>query len=215
MAWKSFLLVFLTKPKRHKMVFYKFGFLFIGVPKTGTTSIQRTLQNATDKYHDHYTYFEEYKRHDKEVLDSFYQFSVVRNPYDRFVSMAYQWARDAKKHEKDVNKICEMLRGMTQEQLDAKNEMFNPQWHYLWSEGEGVKIKNIWRFENISETYEAFAHIYNVHSRFKIPLTLKKENVSRARTLVWREELNDESIAIINDLYRRDFEIFGYERIEV
>jgi len=197
------------------MVFYKFGFLFIGVPKTGTTSIQRTLQNDTDKYHDHYTYFEEYKRHDKELLDSFYQFSVVRNPYDRFVSMAYQWARDAKKHEKDVNKICEMLRGMTQEQLHAKNEMFNPQWHYLWNEREGVKIKNIWRFENLSETYEAFAQIYNVHSRFKIPVTLKKENVSRARTIGWREELNDESIAIINDLYRRDFEIFGYERIEV
>jgi hypothetical protein len=196
------------------MVFYKFGFLFIGVPKTGTTSVQRTLQNVTDKYHDHYTYFEEYERHDKEILDSFYQFSVVRNPYDRFVSMAYQWARDAKKHEKDVNKICEMLRGMTREQLDAKNEMFNPQWHYLWQENDGIKVKNIWRFEDLNRCYEDFARIYNVHSRFKISPTLKKENVSRARTLDWREELNSESIAIINDLYRQDFEIFGYERIE-
>ena len=102
------LLLLLGKPKRHKMVFYKFGFLFIGVPKTGTTSIQRSLHNRPDLYHDHYTYFEEYKRHDVELLDSFYQFSIVRNPYDRFVSMAYQWARDAKKHEKDINKICEI-----------------------------------------------------------------------------------------------------------
>jgi hypothetical protein len=196
------------------MVFYKFGFLFIGVPKTGTTSIQRTLINKTDKYHDHYNYFEEYERHDKEVLDSFYHFSVVRNPYDRFVSMAYQWARDAKDHEKDVNKICEMIRGKSQEELDRINEMFNPQWHYLWKEDEGIKIKNIWRFENLNLDYEEFARIYNVHSRFKIPTHLKRENVSRARTLDWRVELNAESIAIINDVYRRDFEIFGYERIE-
>ncbi len=196
------------------MVFYKFGFLFIGVPKTGTTSIQRGLHNRTDLYHDHYTYFEEYERHDKELLDSFYQFSVVRNPYDRFVSMAYQWARDAKDHEKDTNKICEMIRGKNQEQLDRINEMFNPQWHYLWKEDEGVKIKNLWRFENLNSEYEEFARIYNVHSRFKIPTHLKRENVSRARTLDWRAELNPESIAIINDVYRRDFEIFGYERIE-
>lgn len=196
------------------MVFYKFGFLFIGVPKTGTTSIQRGLHNRTDLYHDHYTYFEEYQRHDKELLDSFYQFSVVRNPYDRFVSMAYQWARDAKKHEKDPNKICEMIRGKNQEELDRINEMFNPQWHYLWKEDEGVKIKNLWRFENLNDCYEEFARIYNVHSRFKIPTHLNRENVSRARTLSWQTELSSESIAIINDVYRRDFEIFGYERIE-
>lgn len=208
------LLLLLGKPKRHKMVFYKFGFLFIGVPKTGTTSIQRSLHNRTDLYHDHYTYFEEYKRHDVELLDSFYQFSIIRNPYDRFVSMAYQWARDAKKHEKDINKICEMIRGKNQEELDKINEMFNPQWHYLWKEGEGVKIRNIWRFENLNAEYEEFARIYNVYSRFKIPTHLLKENVSQSRTLDWRIELNSESIAIINDVYRQDFEIFGYEQIE-
>jgi hypothetical protein len=107
-----------------------------------------------------------------------------------------------------------MIRGKSQEELDRINEMFNPQWHYLWKEDEGIKIKNIWRFENLNLDYEEFARIYNVHSRFKIPTHLKRENVSRARTLDWRVELNAESIAIINDVYRRDFEIFGYERIE-
>jgi hypothetical protein len=107
-----------------------------------------------------------------------------------------------------------MIRGKSQEELDRINEMFNPQWIYLWKQDEGIQVKNIWRFETLNEEYERFASIYNVHSRFKIPTLLNRDNVSRNRSLDWREELSSESIAIINDIYRKDFEIFGYERIE-
>ena len=200
------------------MLFHKYKIWFIGIPKTGTTSLYHLWRNQTDRDHDHYHVWHTLQEHDKELLDSYYQFTIVRNPYDRIVSACFQHMRDDNGCPiKDVNEMILSLKGKTEQQLHEFNESTTPAYWYLLDkpieQGGEVSVKNMWKFENLDEEYQAFAERFNQTSPIKMPAELSKhENKSMGRKQ-WFEILNRESIKIINELYPRDFAVMGYKML--
>lgn len=200
------------------MLFHKHKIWFIGVPKTGTTSIHHTWRNKTDRDHDHYRVHDTLNSEDVELISSYYQFTIVRNPYDRMVSACHQHMRDANgDDEKDPNKIIQYLKGMDNDALHRFNEATTPQYLYLLDKpeekGGQVAVKNIWRFERLLEQYKLFAYAYNKTAQFQIPNEMLHRNQSTERKK-WYQVLNAESIALVNELYKKDFQLFGYDMLD-
>ena len=200
------------------MLFHKHKIWFIGIPKTGSTSIWHTLHGLTlkpkqEERHNHHSYKETITSEDPDLTSSYFNVTVIRNPYDRWVSSANEHIRaDSDDDETDVNELLAKYAHFDSERLHEVNEAFTPQYKYIVDDYDKVAVPNIWRYENLNEEYEKFAFIYNIHSPHKIPTRLEKINVSTNRK-PWKKELNSESIKTINKLYSEDFELLGYDKI--
>jgi hypothetical protein len=200
------------------MLFHKYKIWFIGIPKTGTTSIHHLWRNLTDRDHDHYRVYETYESHDRELLDSYYQFTIVRNPYDRIASACFQHMRDENGCPiKDVNEMIAHLKGMSEDGLIQFNESTTPAYLYLLDkpkeQGGEVSVKKMWKFENLQQEYEAFAEQYNQTSAIKMPAELSMHKNKSVGRKEWFEILNRESIKTINKLYAKDFAAMGYKML--
>ena len=69
------------------MINHQHKFVFIHIPKTGGTSIKHALhrfQPNEQIFHGKLSQYQE--KFSREVLDSYFKFSVVRNPWDRLLS---------------------------------------------------------------------------------------------------------------------------------
>jgi hypothetical protein len=124
-------------------------------------------------------------------------FMVVRNPYSKIIS-CFKFL----KNEKDINvfvkKHIDMYKNKTQ---FADYVLFIPQYKYLLNNTEILK------FENLQEDFYNFCKKHNLKK-----ITLQKVNISQNnKTYIYH--LNNESITIINEIYSKDFELFGYKKI--
>ena len=80
------------------MIYDKYKCIHIHIPKTAGTSITKALHGKdfvlfdTNKkiWRQHATALETREHYGKEKWDSYFKFSIVRNPFDRLVS-AYNW----------------------------------------------------------------------------------------------------------------------------
>ena len=201
--------------RRIKMVFHNYKIWAIGIPKTGSSSLYETFRSEGDGEHGHLNYVECKSHFDFERIKDYYNFAVIRNPYDRFVSGAHQYFRDGNGDPTtDPNHVCTYLEGKDPYALRVLNIMWTPQWTYLVDENGEQKVTNLWRYEELNERYVKFAKDYNeiTFNKNKLPENLAFSNVSTRG--FWQEELNKNSIRIINELYAKDFEMFGYEMID-
>lgn len=202
------------------MVFFKYKLIFVGIPKTATSSLFETWRNEQDKWHNHNTITQDYEEYGYEKIKDFYTFTIIRNPYDRFVSMAHQYFRDDNGDPtKDCNAVASYIIGKNVKDLADTNECFQPQYHFVCDSNDHLLVKNHWLYEQLATTYRLFAADYNQkkeNNRLFLPSNMCYENVSNSRLgKKWEDEINDDTIRIINDVYYNDFEIFKFKKIIV
>jgi len=80
------------------MICHNHKFIFIHIPKTGGTSIQHALgnENTSTVRHGHHGRLYEYlAKYGPEIIDDYFKFTVIRNPWDVEVS-AYFFNRQYK-----------------------------------------------------------------------------------------------------------------------
>lgn len=201
------------------MVFFKYKSICVGIPKTATSSLFETWRNDQDQIHGHNTLLQDYQEYGYDNIKDFYTFTIVRSPYDRFVSMAHQYFRDDNKDPTtDCNVVASYLVGKNLLEIHHLNEMFLPHYYFVCDENQNLLVKNHWLFDKIESTYRAHATEFNQKTQDGIfmPPTLAFENVSTERIgRKWEDEINDDTIRIINDVYYNDFEIFKFKKIIV
>ena len=200
------------------MVFHKYKLIWTGIPKNASTTISTTLHNLTDPHHDHYSLIDDYRRNDSELMDLYKNVSIVRNPYDRFVSAIHQCRKDYGEERKDwdINEI------FTYEYFTFPivnggniNDVYIPQ-HKFICFGKKILTDYILRYETLDKDWKEFITEYNQTSEFKLPERLHITNPSIERK-PWKEELKiltQENLDLVNKLYRLDFELFGYDLID-
>jgi glycerol-3-phosphate cytidylyltransferase-like family protein len=130
-------------------------------------------------------------------------FAVVRNPYDRLVSMFFF----AKKY--DLGKIYDI----DTEDFDKFAEQFykhsaDPNFFHAKTQKEFVAgaAVTVGRFENLAEDVEAFIRDNNID-------TLTVDNFPKLNSTVhdeYREYYSDHSKSIVQDMWSEDLEYFSY-----
>jgi hypothetical protein len=182
-------------------------FVFISVPKTGSTSIRRRLNSfppdpPPEIYHMSIkNALAKYPR-----AKDYFKFAFVRNPYDRifsaYINLKYDghaWAVDLKKKTT-----------FRQFVIDFQNSEYSNYIH-LQSQSSCVKIDNeiaidfVGRFENLQEDFKKVENILNLEHKELIKIRQSSKNVEPK---IFDQEMRD----IIYDIYSEDFESFGYER---
>ena len=133
-------------------------------------------------------------------------FSCVRNPYDRAVSMFYHLTDKCPPYRKQFMQDGETVNSFWTEKASHIRPITFTQAQTAWLQ-DIERIDKLIRFETLAEDWA------EMQQSFDLPdLEHKNANTSRPAT-PWQDELSDESIAKIGELYADDFEHHNYERL--
>jgi len=203
--------------------------LFIHIPKTGGTSVEKYLSskynielNNYSLYNDNTTFNNvkifaplthilyktiiKYKDEFHINIDNLEIITIVRNPYNRIISGLFYWGIINDKSSK--NFVYENIK----KYINSPNIKFDnhnlPQYLFLENE-DGIIPDNIkiLRTETLNADMKK-----NGYTDFTIKDNVNKYNMSFAD---YYKYLNEKSIKLINHYYRKDFEYFNYDKINI
>nr|WP_267963951.1 sulfotransferase family 2 domain-containing protein [Halomonas sp. MCCC 1A11057] len=145
-----------------------------------------------------------------EMFDSYFKFSVIRNPYTRVVSF-YKYMGFSDKI--SINEFCQEYLVKFNSKKHAKYWFYMPQVNFLLMRDGRVGIDKLLRLENLQEDWErSVLSLTNVVTS-KVPhVNISKESDESTRRTDYLRELNKKSFEVINRLYDKDFLFFNYER---
>lgn len=129
-------------------------------------------------------------------------FCVVRNPYTKIVS-AYKYANGKNSTKEGLNNFVKEKLGNFKENKYWNGCHILPQYKYTH---EGVKCDNILHFENLDNDFEKLMKDNN-YPNIKLP----KNNKSVKK--LSEDDLDRESIDLINKVYHKDFKYFNYSKL--
>jgi hypothetical protein len=169
----------------------------------------KQLRTFIDMDREHYTYSELYKYY-KDIQNR-YKFSIVRNPWDRHVSLFEYFNNnlifvfDKKFRFKDFNQYIDWL--VSYESSNTYKDIFlkhftRNQLDYLIDYKGNIKVDKIFRFEKIKEEFKYFKDNFTLSG--ELP------NINNSNRKHYRKYYTNRSKDIIEQLHKKDIEIFGY-----
>lgn len=197
-------------------------FIFFAVPKTGTHAVRRALRpylsDADQEQvglfekkslphpelaalkHGHISYLQLQSLLAEGNNADYFRFAFVRNPYDRFVSYCAFVSRKTGEFEADPRGFMRhvLFRGRPLGHL-----LFRPQHEFLVDADGRIAMTRVGKVENMQADYDAIA------AQLGLP-TQPLERVNSSSRKDFRGYYDEEMRAGVYDLYRRDFELFGY-----
>lgn len=184
--------------------------IFIHITKTAGTSVARTLNCCTVKetgQPKHRTALQIINEIGQKKYDNAFKCTFVRNPWDRMLSY-YRFKRDVMKnlpYLKTGNFNDWILDPAFDQQLLTDQYLAVSQVDWLVNTNGKVDIDFIGRFENLSADFEKLCQQINV-----TPAKPLRKVVVSGPTLNYRDVYTPESKAVVDKLYQRDIEYFGY-----
>ena len=185
--------------------------IFIHIPKTAGSSIEQLLRDE-GKYEldfigvrngrsTHHYMGIELKLILKDLYQTYYKFSFVRNPYDRLIS-EYFWCRINNvgyKFNKTFDEFLDYVEDVIKNKKFFKpieNDHFIPQYSFLFFNNKLI-VNNIFKYEDI----ETVAPL--IKKRLKIKTSLQHLNKSVKNEITLTQEQKDR----IYNLYQIDFSV--------
>lgn len=144
----------------------------------------------------------------QELWDSYYKFSIVRNPWDRVVS-EFHWRHSLPtRHPSiDFKKFLRYCESRINDTTNSKRDIYwthaQTQKSYVANNNGKLILDDIFRFEELDLAMKI------ISKKLHIPLELGMYNTSNHKN--YRNYYDDESKDIIENLYKEDIEIFNYE----
>lgn len=181
--------------------------VYIPIPKTGITTIRQAL------FHKIYAPYSENYNLSKLNSDKYFKFTFIRNPYDRIVS-CYSKANQRflyegfQKYKSMYAKMPfkEFVRAISQIPDSQSDEHFKSQYLFITDKEENLIPNFIGRFENLNKDFKKVCKKANVK---KIPQLPHRNRSKRKRD--YRDYYDKETKRLVQERYKKDFEIFGYE----
>ena len=211
------------------MIIDKEKTIFIHIPKNAGTSIKAFFE--CKEFHNKHRTIEQIKTDNIEAYNSYKKFTIVRNPYDRMISWYFylkramgieqtrgdhrwssgehfpsnflEWIKDPLKNYYTLWKLSD-IRNSLHTDIEfigngRKNGVPLLSQQYLWLD-DTVRVL---KYENLNEELNKF-----FGKKINIPT---RNNTERKDYLHYYDE---ESLNIVYNRYKEDFEIFNYKRIE-
>lgn len=185
--------------------------IFVHIPKSAGVSINRELFGNLGGAH---RSVRTYKRVFGPVAFSkYYKFTFVRNPYSRLLS-AYRFLKKGGFCEKDRLWAEQNLAGfstfsdfvhdwLTEETILEYNH-FIPQFMFVCDRSFEPEVDFIGHFETIEDDFAAIC------SKLGVKRKLKKLNQGPQKEAPWHDFYTEEAFEKVYQIYRKDFELFGY-----
>ena len=209
---------FSTAAYPYKPFMHQYQCVFIHIPKTAGTSILKVFNDSGARWHLSWLH---YFRANQTCFKNYYKFTVVREPIARLFS-AYSYCLTGgnqstfditlqlliKGNSIDFNSF---IHNVLSADFILQQELFLPQYLYLYDRQLNCRVDKILRHESLSTEWYAMA----VEQR--LPQQLPKVNVTTAILENNKDKktkpmpiLSDMSLAKIQLLYQKDFELLDY-----
>ncbi|MDH3693114.1 MAG: sulfotransferase family protein [Gammaproteobacteria bacterium] len=206
------------------MVFHEHKCIYFHIGKTAGVSVERWLRDERRdaRIADHTSMFgwdaQEgvYLQHatpkviqrkvGQDTFDSYYKFTVVRNPFARLVSVYYYLYDQHVKQFGTFENYVESLPSLVTAKACERGSHHIPQVNYTQIDGENI-CDHIAHFETLPDSLNP------VRQQLDLAIPLPKHNVYRhkARTnLSIGSYYTPSMLGIVLQIYSRDFEAFGY-----
>lgn len=201
------------------MINHKRKILFIDICKTAGTSITKTLQKyyPEDKW--------EGKHHsvpnftpkiasmvNDEILDEYSSFTVIRNPYDRMISL-WVWGLGGDYHSLPFLKFVRNVRDCKYKEM--KGHRYKTSLEWISDESGTIRVKNIIRYENLQEELNQYLNSQGMDSVQLIKENTKEQWHKEGHQFKlhehYKEHYCEESQTIIRNLFKDEIEHFGFE----
>lgn len=214
--WRKY---FAKKINLQKNINYRKKIIFIHIPKNAGTAINNLLFKRDSANH---LTVKEYEINNKfrKKIKKYFVFAVVRNPFDRFVSLyTYLLKTNHKKQSsteeyKKLNKEIKQFKNFNEfvlkfSKFKYKNlKAFKTQHSFI--ENKTNAINKIIYFEKLDQEFEPIRKKYNLK---KIP----RINISQKKYSDWRDYYNLKSAKIVYLKYKKDFDLWypnEYEKLK-
>ena len=173
--------------------------IFIHIPKTGGTSIYRSLKDKVDiGYHYHEPLHRIYS---KEQLNDSFVFTVVRNPWDKLVSTFF-YCCQTQKHQwffKKYDSEFDMFMKDFKRGKVPYLVLFKAQYKFLMH-----KPDMILKFECLQQDFNKLCDKIGIE-KYELPHNKKSKHKH------FTEYYNDETKKIVSDIYQKDVELLNYK----
>jgi hypothetical protein len=192
--------------------------IFIHIPKTAGTSIEHFLREngknelsligVLNKRSMHHYTSVEIKKNMPYCFNTYYKFSIVRNPYERLLS-EYYWTpiiNVGYKYGKSLDHFLNYVEHVVKKKLyfvHINNDHFIPQFLFLYNNGK-LLVDQLFKYEDLEWVGEYLKKKLSIKNDILV-LNKTNENIKKMK---W----NDVQKERIYKLYKRDFEIFNYEK---
>ena len=184
------------------------GVVFVHVPKTGGTSVARALYGTDGGGH---RTIRDYRAELGDAfVDGAFSFAVVRDPVERLAS-AFRYLKAGGGNRLDAafgdrvlvryDTLDAFVRGWLGPETVREQVHFRPQAEFVTGADGALDLDLVARHERLAEDYEA------VRRRTGRGGPLPHLNVGPPRSA---PDLSAEARARVRDLYRVDFDLFGY-----
>lgn len=188
------------------MISHKHKCIFIHNNKTGGTSISKFLINDGLPKCKHCTILE-YKKKYGDFFDSYFKFTIVRNPWDKLISQYFFRVGDnsqgghlfLKKYMKKKKNIS--FKEFLQKPFPIGHVQ---QFSRISDENGDVLLDFVGRFENLQEDFDTICDKIEI-PRQQLP------HVNKTKHKHYTEYYDDETKSIVAEKYAKDIEYFGYK----
>jgi len=203
----------------------KHQFVFVAIPKTATHAIRFALRKHLDEKMDweqatlfvnnkklpfeslaklgtgHITCLEIHPFLGEETWRKYFKFTIVRNPYDRFISFCFFMNREDITFKKNAR---ERMKRILKNKKVHRNLWFIPQHHFITDNNGELMVDFVGKYENLVNAHQ---HICN---KMGIP-SEQLPRINRSIHNNYTEYYDDELRQAVFEFYHQDFELLGYE----
>ena len=203
------------------MVYHDIQTVFVQITKTASSSVNSLLGNEREL-----SLPLLHLRYNKAVSDelingldvsNYYNFSTVRNPYDRYVS-SYFFMKKIYNWNRDFDENLDELLNKPQNWWDNTFILLRPQWWFVCNHDTyEIEVDEIYKYETINSDWPTIANKINtLNPGANISTTLPTVNVTHGREsweTYYTGTLGEKRAKKVEQLYNKDFEVFNYSKL--
>ena len=193
---------YMTMRFENEIINHQKKFIFIHIPKTAGSSIIDALfpkfRGKWGSYKGHFLPNE----YELDIWKNYFSFCVIRNPWDRMVSLYHYWCDG-----KDVSN----QRGISFKEFclsfptSISHSYYHKRRQVEFIDRDGIRVDAILKFENLEEDFQSICNHLNLN--VSLPHLIK----SKFRKPDYSAYYDNETRAWVADYFAEDIELGGYK----